>query len=128
MGEGLPLHTGLQAFKWEPVGGRGWKWGRRSREGRKWPGRRHSLETSAGLREEASHGEGRTGAWECGGLGWAGGHGLLRAWGPADERPSSPSERSGGLCSSVTPARHLSAGENHLLLSALLGCHQLVII
>lgn len=65
-GRGLPAcKQACKHLSGNRLGVGGWKWGRRSLEGRKWPGRQHSLETSAGLREEAgpareaSHREGR---------------------------------------------------------------------
>lgn len=73
--------------------GRGLEVGPQKLEGRKWPGRRHSFETSAGLWEEAGPGPGglplrRQELRPGSGVGW-GGRGTKGPSGPGEKRPSS---------------------------------------
>lgn len=113
MGEGASrLQTGLQAFKWEPVGGRGLEVGPQKQEGRKWPGRRHSLETSAGLWEEAGPGPGglplrRQELRPGSGVGW--GRGTKRPSGPREEKTLLPGRSGSHYRKFIIKESHLHA-------------------
>ena len=142
MGEGASrLRTGLQAFKWEPAGGRGlgrgWKWGRRSRRGENGPGGGIPWRPRLGCGRRQDPGgrpptaKAGTEAWEWGGLG-ARNQEAFRA---SKKRPSPPRafwERLQKIYNRrVTPpcrVGYLSGDANDLLLSALLGCHQLMVV